>query len=82
MTRTDRYEIHLEQIENLRNQALDMVTESRAYRDYGDMIEESPTRGAMADKAKVVVVDACRQHATTVREKAAALRQDGEGRPT
>lgn len=86
MTRTDRYEIHLEKIEALRNEALDMMTESRAYREYGDMIQESPTRGAIADRAQAALVDVCYRQSSEVREqanktraKADKLERDGIG---
>jgi hypothetical protein len=57
MNRTVEYERHIEQISNLRQQCVEANTAGRAFDDYAIMLRDAPTMGAIADKARTMLID-------------------------
>ena len=70
-TRTARYEAHVENIQNLRNLAIDRSTLARAYDYYADdIIHAIPTKGAVADVAAADLAQYARNQARSMRQNA------------
>lgn len=70
-TRTARYEAHVENIQQLRNEAVDLSTLARAFDYYADdIIYSIPTKGAVADQAAAELAQYAKQRAAACRERA------------
>ena len=70
-TRTARYEAHVENIQNLRNLAIDRSTLAPAYDYYADdIIHAIPTKGAVADVAAADLAQYARNQARSMRQNA------------
>ena len=75
MNRTMAYEVHLETIQQLRDEAIDHDTLARALEDYAEDIMRIPTKGAVADQAAVYLAEEARTKAEAVRKMARVKRE-------
>lgn len=70
MTRTDAYDTHLEQIDHLRNQAIDGATLARAYDDYATILTMARTMNSIADHARDDIIAFAHKRANQARKAA------------
>lgn len=68
MNRTIEYERHVEHIDSLRKQSIEAQSAARAFGDYAEILKNLPTLGAVADRARDMLIDYAKASAEDCRK--------------